>query len=100
MTEASDESFSMATKSLPNGGRMTRIACGRMTWRIDCHDDKPPDRAASRFPRGIDPLPAREISGQEDPDPIPHPHGSRAVLFRQPPAPGKSTPPGLRAKAT
>ncbi len=25
MTEASDESFSIATKSLPNGGRMTRI---------------------------------------------------------------------------
>src|SRR2546427_10202408 len=64
MTEASDESFSMATKSLPNGGRMTRIACGKTTWRIDCQDVIPSDRAASRWPLAIDSIPARYISAR------------------------------------
>src|SRR3989304_3024136 len=60
MTEASELSLSIATKSFPNGGRMTRTACGRMTWRIASHGLIPSDRAASVCPRGMDSRPAAE----------------------------------------
>ena len=41
------------------GGRITRIACGRMIrWKVN-HRDMPSDAAASHCPTGIERIPAR-----------------------------------------
>ena len=52
-------SLNRATKSLVMGGRITRIAWGRMMRRKVSSRDMPSEAAASHWPRGIERIPAR-----------------------------------------
>ena len=54
-----------ATKSLPSGGRMVRIACGMTTSRNRCQPVSPSAFAASTCPAGTDWMPARNTSAMK-----------------------------------
>ncbi len=61
-TKASDDVFSIEMVSLPVGGMITRIACGRTIRRITCSRVMPSACAASVWPCSTEMMPARTIS--------------------------------------
>ena len=54
--------LSIEIVSLPVGGTITRIACGRTIRRSVCIRDMPSAEAASVWPSSTDRMPARTIS--------------------------------------
>ena len=62
MTETSAVVLSMPMVSLPVGGMITRIACGRMIRLMVCSRLMPSAPAASDWPFSTDRIPARTIS--------------------------------------
>ena len=62
MTETSEVVLSMPIVSLPVGGTMTRMACGRMIRRIVSIRVRPRALAASCCPWSTERIPARTIS--------------------------------------
>ena len=62
MADSSDVSLNMAMVSLPVGGTMTRIACGRMMRRIAWVLLMPSACAASIWPLSTLMMPERAIS--------------------------------------
>ena len=62
ITLARDEVLSIEMVSLPVGGMITRIACGRMIRRIVRARVMPSACAASTWPCSTDRMPARTIS--------------------------------------
>ncbi|MNT47385.1 hypothetical protein D3C72_1840960 [compost metagenome] len=62
MTLASEVIFTMPMNSLPTGGMMTRMACGKMTRRSACRRGMPIDLAASYWPVSTESRPARTTS--------------------------------------
>ncbi len=59
------KSFTIATKSLPRGGRIVRNACGNTTSRNRCQGDRPSALAASICPRSTLWSPARNTSARK-----------------------------------
>ncbi len=55
-------SFTITTKSLPNGGKIVRIACGNTMWRNLFQRLNPKASAASIWPGSTDCNPARNTS--------------------------------------
>ena len=64
MADTSDVVFSIEIVSLPMGGTMTRIACGRMMRRKIVARGIPRAVAASHWPFGTLRRPARMISAR------------------------------------
>ena len=62
MTLTSEVFFSIEIVSLPVGGMITRIACGRTIRRIVCSRVIPSACAASVWPSSTEMIPARTIS--------------------------------------
>ena len=62
MTLTSEDIFSIEIVSLPVGGMITRIACGRTMRRTVCRRVMPSACAASVWPSSTDSRPARTIS--------------------------------------
>lgn len=62
MANASEEVLSMLMNSLPVGGMITRIACGRTIRRMVRGPVMPRAWAASVWPSSTDWMPARLIS--------------------------------------
>ena len=62
MTLASELVLSIEIVSLPVGGMITRIACGRTIRRIVCRRVMPRALAASVWPSSTEMIPARTIS--------------------------------------
>ncbi|OJU83923.1 MAG: hypothetical protein BGO11_15150 [Solirubrobacterales bacterium 70-9] len=62
MTLTSEVFFSMPMNSLPVGGMIVRIACGRTTRRIVCQRLRPIEDAASSWPWSTELSPPRTIS--------------------------------------
>ena len=58
----SDVVLSMLMTSLPVGGMITRIACGKTVRRIAIPHDMPSAVDASNWPSGTELIPARMIS--------------------------------------
>ncbi len=61
-TATSEVVLSMEMVSLPMGGMMTRIACGRTMRLIVSGNDMPRDSAASLWPLSTEMMPARTSS--------------------------------------
>ena len=55
-------SFCRLMKSLSSGGMMVRMACGKITYRIEVHCDRPSERAAATWLRCTEFSPARYTS--------------------------------------
>ena len=62
MTTSSEVVLSMLLNSLPNGGTITRAACGSTMRRMVCRTSCPAIVAASIWPGSIEMMPARTIS--------------------------------------
>lgn len=73
----SDDVLSMLMNSLPVGGTITRMACGRTTRRMVCVRVMPSACEASVWPSSTDWMPARTISAMYAPSLRPRP--SRAA---------------------
>ena len=62
MVEAMDESFSNMMDVFPKGGRITRVASGKISRRMITGWGMPSDCAASISERSTDAKPARKFS--------------------------------------
>ncbi|MNT48727.1 hypothetical protein D3C72_1855230 [compost metagenome] len=61
-SDTSAEFLMRAMNSLPSGGIMRTMACGRITARMAWPDDMPIERAASIWPLSTDWIAPRTIS--------------------------------------